>query len=146
MIYNKSVRMDSGQSPPDPDSPETSSSRQNFRRRILFSEECGVTGELVFRREGVLVRPRRGDTLIAGVLEVVETKAQGVFITWDRDTEDSEQSNGRVIINDQVGSIIACHYRTENVCLVSAALSVQKWRLSVLSVVTNSQNRPKIGS
>ena len=106
--------MDSGQSAPDPGSPEASSSRQNFRRRILFSEECGVTGELVYRREGVLVRARRGDTLIAGVLEVVETQDQGVFITWDRDTGDREQSNGRVIINDQVGSIITSHYRTES--------------------------------
>ena len=109
--------MESGQSAPDPGSPETSSSRQNFRRRILFSqdsEECGVTGELVYRREGVLVRARRGDRLIAGVLEVVETRAQGVFITWERDTEDKEQSNGSVIINDQVRSIITCHYCAES--------------------------------
>ena len=102
-----------GQSPPEPD-PGAGSSRQNFRRRIEFSDECGVTGELVYRREGVLVQARRLDRLHAGVLEVVETQGQGVFITWERDTEErreeeeSNNGNGRVMINDQVRSTAAC--------------------------------------
>ena len=62
-----------------------------------------MTGELVFRREGVLVQARRQDRLHAGVLEVVETQGQGVFITWERDTEGTSE---RVIINDQVRVII----------------------------------------
>ena len=100
-----------GQSPPEPD-PGAGSSRQNFRRRIEFSDECGVTGELVYRREGVLVQARRLDRLHAGGLEVVETQGQGVFITWERDTEErreeTEGNNGRVMINDQVRSTAAC--------------------------------------
>ena len=108
-----------GQSPPEPD-PGDGSSRQNFRRRIEFSDECGVTGELVYRREGVLVQARRLDKLHAGVLEVVETQGQGVFITWDRsvvqqqEEEDIRNKNtggnagtGKVMINDQ-GHVAVC--------------------------------------
>ena len=100
------MMMDSGCSPPSDQFPPDpgSSSRQNFRRRIEFSEECGVTGELVYRRAGVLVQARRQDRLHPGVLEVVETPGQGVFITWERDTE--ERDNGRVMINDQVSSTV----------------------------------------
>ena len=107
-----------GQSPPETDPGDGGSLRQNFRRRIEFSDECGVTGDLVYRREGVLVQARRQDRLHAGVLEVVETQGQGVFITWERDTEEREEaegSNGRVMINDQVRSTAACQLAPHDV-------------------------------
>lgn len=114
--------MDSGSSPPRDQSPPDpgTSSRQNFRRRIEFSDECGVTGELVYRRAGVLVQARRQDRLHSGVLEVVETRGQGVFITWERDTEERQETeSSNVIINDQVrSSVTQCHDVTHH-CLLS---------------------------
>ena len=101
----------------EPGSPVTSSS-SNFRRRIEFSEECEVTGDLVYHRDGVLVQARRQDRLHSGALEVVETRGQGVFITWERDTgagETETSGQGRVIINDQVRARVVQLYQLYHV-------------------------------
>ena len=96
------------------DSPSSSSQASSsaaavkkFQRKISF-DDFQLSGEVVFRRAGVLVQARRQDRLHSGTLEITDTQ-QGTFITWDRDKEEETVVTGRekVMINDQ-GGVAMC--------------------------------------
>jgi len=84
-----------------------------FMRKISF-DDFELEGDVVLSIPGVLVQVKRQDRLHSGLLEVTETQ-QGVFVTWDRTKEISddvrnrniERNSNKVIINDQ-GNVAMC--------------------------------------
>ena len=52
-------------------------------RKVIKFDDFSVSGQVVYRRQGVLVQARRQDRIHSGTLELTDT-AQGVFVTWER--------------------------------------------------------------
>ena len=77
-------------------------------RKVIKFDDFSVSGQVVYRRQGVLVQARRQDRIHSGTLELTDT-AQGVFVTWERAEGGAEVApqQEKVIINDQ-GAVATC--------------------------------------